>query len=90
MMIRFRMCSGEFIALPYPMLKQARSDDADRSFELRFAGGDIHSVTVEGQNLWRLFDYVCHQRVIEISESDRTVAMNAADGDWVVTKLSYK
>ena len=71
MMLAFRKSSGEFEVFAYSMLCRIRSEDPARSFELRFAAT---TVTVTGENMMRLFEYVCEHRMLRIVESDRVAA----------------
>lgn len=74
MMICFRKCSSEVTVFAYSLLTRIHSDNPDRGFSMTF--GD-NKVTLEGENISPLFDYIRQHRAVEIVEADRTVVMTS-------------
>lgn len=83
MMLAFRKCSGETLAVAYSLLTRIRSDDPDRGFAMTFGETEVK---IEGEKLTQLFHYVCEHRALEIVEADRTIIM-AAEVAPVVSKI---
>lgn len=53
---------------------------------LRFMGTEPVNVVVEGQNVWRLYDYIHQHRIAWIMQSSREFA---AKGTTVISRLSF-
>lgn len=84
MMIRFRKASGQTKVYAYSMLTEIDSENPDESFTLIFG---VSKVVVHGQNLQRLFDYVCEHRVLEVVEADRASQMRLTHEPSIVTEI---
>lgn len=76
MMLAIRLCSGEVEVFPYATLSRIRSSDTDSELRLSFCIGDV---IIEGQNLTRLYHYLCEHRVQELCQSNRTECMTSND-----------
>lgn len=83
MMICFRKCSGEVTVFAYSLLTRIHSENSDRGFTMTF--GDT-KVTLEGENLVQLFDYIRQHRAVEVVEAERTVVMSS-EGECVVSRI---
>lgn len=83
MMICFRKCTGEVTVFAYSLLTRIHSENSDRGFTMTF--GDTN-VTLEGENLVQLFDYIRQHRAVEVVEAERTVVMTA-EGECVVSRI---
>lgn len=86
MMLGFRKCNGEIEVLPYSMLTRIRSEDTSLRMQLTFTHGEV---IIEGEQLTRLFHYLCEHRVLEIAESDRTDCL-ASQNEMVVSAITMK
>lgn len=86
MMLGFRTCNGEIDVLPYSMLTRIRSEDSSRTMRLSFSHGDV---MIEGEQLTRLFHYLCEHRVLEIAESDRTDCLSSQN-EMIVSAITLK
>jgi len=83
MMLCFRKCTGEVIVFAYSLLTRIQSENTNRGFTMTF--GDT-KVTLEGENLVQLFDYIRQHRAVEVVEAERTVVMSS-EGECVVSRI---
>lgn len=67
MMLSLLKCSGAVEVFPYSMLSRISAEDPAHGFQLHFGSS---SVTIAGENMMRLFTYVCEQRAKTITESE--------------------
>lgn len=86
MMIRFRKASGQTKVYAYSMLTEIDSENPDEAFTLTFG---MSKVEIHGQNLQRLFDYVCEHRAQEVSEPDRADQFSIATVKMIVNHLNW-
>ena len=86
MMLSFVKASGVVEVYAYSMLARIRADDPSRAFDIQYP---TMRVTIEGENLLRLFDYVCLHRAIAICEWSRTEALAAGGSTPVVHNIEF-
>lgn len=83
----FRKASGEVFGFPYASFTEIRSENADLGFTVEFSGVEVE---VQGQNLSKLFRYVCFHRAAEIVEAARSEQFTLDPKLPVVLKINRK
>jgi hypothetical protein len=83
--VHFVTPAGDVRSFQYAHLDSDSRYEASR-ITLKFMGMEPVRVTIDGRNLWRLYDYLHQHRMPWVMVATRDVA---ADGQPIVTRIGY-
>ncbi len=86
LMIEFSKADGFHLILPYMDIKSISTPDPSKGFILEFSG---RKITIEGNNLTNCFRYMRENRVAILVEADRVSAMQEAETEPVIYRITY-